>query len=122
MFAMGLKRIFSNPETIAVSVNINNEKNLGIVTQQIKGNRNIKNLFNQLDKQYFAFNQDYAIQGENGVEFNLAKFVSDFTPSSKPVFSHFAFKPLVCSSMTLCGLLPFINFCKSILCTFKFSC
>jgi hypothetical protein len=80
MFAMGLKRIFSNPEIIAVSVNINNENNLGIVTQQIKGYRNTKNLFSQLDKQYFAFNPDYAIQGENGVEFNLAKLVSDFTP------------------------------------------
>ena len=79
MFAMGLKRIFSNPETIAVSLDITRRGNANVVTQQIKGFRNIKNLYNQLDKQYFAYNKDYAIQGENGTEFNLPKFVSDFS-------------------------------------------
>jgi hypothetical protein len=79
IFAMGIKRIFSNPETIAVSLDISKRGDATVVTQQVKGFRNIKNLFNQLDKQYFAFNQDYAIQGENGTEFNVDKFVSDFS-------------------------------------------
>ena len=79
MFAMGIKRIFSNPETIAVSLNVSKEKGIINVTQQIKGYRNVRNLFAQLDKQYFAFNQDYAVKGESGIEFNLDKFVSDFS-------------------------------------------
>ena len=79
MFAMGLKRIFSNPETIAVSLDITRRGNANVVTQQIKGFRNIKNLYNQLDKQYFAYNKDYAILGQSGTEFNVDKFVSDFS-------------------------------------------
>jgi len=78
-FAMGIKRIFSNPETIAVSLDISKRGGATVVTQQIKGFRNIKNLFNQLDKQYFAYSKDYALQSEAGTEFNLDKFVSDFS-------------------------------------------
>jgi len=79
MFAMGLKRIFSNPETIAVSLDVSKKGNSVFVTQQIKGFRNIKNLFNQLDKNYFAYNKDYAMVGDTGTEFNVDKFVSDFS-------------------------------------------
>lgn len=79
MFAMGLKRIFSNPETIAVSVDVTKRDNNIYVTQQIKGFRNIKNLYNQLDKTYFAYNKDYAMVGDTGNEFNVDKFVSDFS-------------------------------------------
>jgi hypothetical protein len=78
LLAMGMKRVFSNPEIVAVSVDITKKDGVTSVTQQIKGIRNSKNLINQLDKQYFVFNKDFALVGENGTEFNTDKFVSEF--------------------------------------------
>jgi hypothetical protein len=85
--AMGMKRIFSNPEIAAVSVDINKKESVVNVTQQIKGIKNAKNLIFQLDKQYFQYNREYGLIGENGNEFNVDKFLSDFLKISNKYVS-----------------------------------
>lgn len=88
LLAMGIKRIFSNPEVVAVSVNIAEKEDGKIsITQQIKGTKNIKNLASQLDKQNFLYNKEYAIEGLEGTEFNLSKFISAFDPFIKQYMS-----------------------------------